>query len=341
VTQVVVRTPEDHRYQLLLDREALAAGEYRDATAEPTLALRILALVAPQEQAREARLLGVEQSNTSIVYDGRLVLKIFRRLQGANPEVEVITALHATGFAHVVEPLAVWRGGGDDLAVLQPFLAGARDGWDLAVEAARRSAPFEDAARLGLVTAAMHQAFAVAFGSEAADARQWAAAMAARIADVQHPELDHRAVGERLGRVADIADAGRSIRIHGDYHLGQTMRADDEWYVLDFEGEPRRPVAERRAPSSPLRDVAGMLRSFAYAAAVGEHPGWDERAGAEFRDAYVDTAGPLLPQDPAATNEIIDAWMLDKAVYELGYEQAHRPDWVGIPLAAVRRYANS
>ena len=128
-----------------------------------------------------------------------------------------------------------------------------------------------------------------------------------------------------------------AIRAHGDYHLGQVLRADGRWYVLDFEGEPARPMAERLVPASPLRDVAGMLRSFAYAAVVGEHPtGWEADCRGAFLDAYLATPGiaAILPAD---ARPVLDAYELDKAIYEVAYERAHRPDWVAIPGAAVER----
>jgi maltose alpha-D-glucosyltransferase/alpha-amylase len=145
-------------------------------------------------------------------------------------------------------------------------------------------------------------------------------------------------------------DAGLAVRIHGDYHLGQVLRVDAGWVILDFEGEPDRPLAARRVHSSPLRDVAGMLRSFHYAAAAAlmerctpQQPEFDELSlqgeawavagGEAFWNAYVERAcqGTLLPS-PRATTVLRDAFELQKAVYEVGYELGHRPEWVGIPL---------
>jgi maltokinase len=339
IARVVARTSDGARYQLLLDARRLAAGECVDATADAALALVLLSTAAPGQHASRVRAMGVEQSNTSLVYDERLVLKLFRRLQGRNPEVAMTVGLHRAGFPHVVPPVAVWQVGDDDLALLQPFLADGTDGWALAVETAPR--PFTEAARLGRITATMHEALARAFGISDADPGRWARHILERAALVSHPDVDAAAIAERVSTLAAVTGAGASIRIHGDYHLGQVMRAGGEWYVLDFEGEPTRPVAERQEPSSPLRDVAGMLRSFAYAAAVAQTPGWDEPASAAFLDAYLDAleGSPLLPRDRECTMAVLDAFMLDKAVYELGYEQAHRPEWIQIPLAAVRRYS--
>jgi maltokinase len=147
-------------------------------------------------------------------------------------------------------------------------------------------------------------------------------------------------------------DAGPSFRIHGDFHLGQTLRSDAGWFVLDFEGEPARPIDERRRPSSPMRDVAGMVRSFHYAAQVAlrEIGGTDDPELAELAQTWewhnaerflAGYAGygdvdRVLP--PAEARHIVRrAFELDKAVYEVGYELGHRPDWVEIPLSAVRR----
>jgi len=391
------------RYQLLLGlrpaaltpaADAAAVGVFEttdgavscfDALTDPELGLALLHHVAPAQEATSVRPINAEQSNTSLVYDERLILKVFRRLTGSNPEIEVTLGLAQQGFPNIAEPVAVWRTSGDDLAVLQRFLAGGVEGWALALtsirdvldqgvdpsEAGGDLAP--EAERLGTMTAELHLALAEAFGTEPGDARRWADASAARVAGVRHPDLDLDAVVAAIDRVRGVPEAGSSIRIHGDYHLGQVLRIDDGWYVLDFEGEPSRPVEERRAPSSPLRDVAGMLRSLSYAAAVGlrEHgtleqstrdpglvvamsgtgdsqPGWglaelasawEQRNRDAFLSAYLRRldGSSLLPRDPESLLALLDVFELDKAVYELAYEQAHRPDWVQIPLDAVRR----
>ena len=143
-------------------------------------------------------------------------------------------------------------------------------------------------------------------------------------------------------------------RIHGDYHLGQVLWAEGDFYLIDFEGEPARPIAERRAKQSPMKDVAGMLRSFSYAAYAGlfahssTRPGqfaelepwarlWQTWASAAFLTGYLATAGHALivPAEPAQRNALLQLFMLDKAFYELNYELNNRPDWVRIPLAAI------
>jgi maltokinase len=267
-----------------------------DAVLDPELALVLLDAVAPNEKAERARLMGAEQSNSSIVYDERLILKVFRRIQrGRNPEVEVTGALAAEGFNHVAEPLAVLRSGQLDLAILQPFLAGAVEGWALALTSLRDLFGLHDtssmpvinldapppppdpgqaggdfsgeAARLGAVTGEMHVALADAFGRHHADFHGWVDAIAKQIAELEPGDVDLAGAQAILDRLVDL-DAGAAIRVHGDYHLGQVLRTDAGWYVLDFEGEPARPIEERRRPTSPLKDVAGMLRSFHYASTV-------------------------------------------------------------------------
>ena len=340
-----------------------------DALADPDLARALLAAVVPGEAAEVVRPVGVEQSNTSLVFDERLILKVFRRLhEGANPDVEVAAALARAGFDNVAEPLGVWRRAGTDLAVCTPYLAGAAEGWALALTSLRDmyATACEDPAqcggdfgaearRLGQVTAGMHLALAAAFGTGPADPAGWAAGAQAQAARLAGPPaaVDGDAVRAALARLPEPAAAGASVRVHGDYHLGQVMRTDAGWYVLDFEGEPARPPAERRATSSPLKDVAGLLRSFDYAAAYARRErdeaeqdalapmarAWEARNRTAFLAGYEATEGidALLPAPGAHRAAVLAAFELDKALYEVLYELAHRPDWVEIPLAAVRR----
>ncbi len=353
-----------------------------DATFDPDLGLHLYwHVTGGDESARRVRPIGVEQSNTSLVYDERLILKVFRRLlPGPNPEVEVTSALNEVGFPWVAEPLAtetitLESGVGYDLALLQPFLTGAVDGWALALTSLRdlfgvqdtQSMPVIDASappppaadpgqaggdfaaeahRLGETTAAMHIAMTEAFGRDEGDADGWAddiEVQARRSLGDVVPALD---ILDELRHV----DPGPAIRAHGDYHLGQVMRTDAGWYVLDFEGEPDRPLEERQRRTSPLRDVAGMLRSFHYASAVAltERDGdefiqpaeaWEARNRQAFLDGYLPAAakGGILPPDQAAVDAVLAAFELEKAVYELSYERAHRPDWEHIPRTALRR----
>ena len=150
---------------------------------------------------------------------------------------------------------------------------------------------------------------------------------------------------DRLQLMSHVGVGGRLIRHHGDFHLGQTMLRDAGWVILDFEGEPARSLLERRRKRSPLRDVAGMLRSFAYAASASEllrgvpaPDGWEERARSAFLEAYMETVEPsLLPAGRPATEKLLAIFELEKAVYELRYELNNRPDWVPIPVAGIAR----
>jgi maltokinase len=143
-----------------------------------------------------------------------------------------------------------------------------------------------------------------------------------------------------------VGSAGRVIRHHGDYHLGQVLEGrDGRWIVLDFEGEPARTLVERRRKRSPLRDVAGMLRSFAYAASaariLNDTPApedWENEVRAAFLGGYLATVDPtLLPPGRAAVERLIAVYELEKAVYELRYELDNRPDWASIPVAGICR----
>ena len=338
-----------------------------DATLDPDYARLLLGRVAPHEEAHLVRPMGAEQSNTSLVFDDRVVLKLFRRLHtGPNPDVEITTALAATGFTHVAEPLGVWRRGDVDLAVCSRYLAGGAEGWALALTSLRdlyatggddpaaAGGDFAaEAGRLGEVTAGLHLALAESFGSERGDPAAWAKTVEAQAARLEEGDLDPILLEAFVERLRAVAEPGSAIRVHGDYHLGQVMRTDSGWFVLDFEGEPARSLAERRLPSSPLKDVAGMLRSLQYAAAVALSErdeleqerlfqlaeAWERRNRMAFLRGYLCTEGveALLPEAGADRHAVLAAFELDKAVYEVLYERAHRPDWVEIPRRAIRR----
>ena len=272
------------------------------------------------------RPIGGEQSNSSIVFGDTLILKAFRRLEpGVNPELEVLRFLSARGFAHIA-PLIGWydyegRLMNVTLGTLQEYLAGARDGWELALEDLEGFVPL--ARDLGRVTGEMH----TALGSEASDpdfapeepSVENLSLLTATIDEeiervfVDLDETDERVAPiagrgqdarERLQALSHIGAGGRLIRTHGDYHLGQTMLADRGWVILDFEGEPARPLPERRRKRSPLRDVAGMLRSFAYVASAAElQRGTKAPEGWEDESARGVPGGLLLgrrPEPPAA-----------------------------------------
>jgi maltokinase len=377
----------------LLGKERVTVGEvdgwlYYDALVDPELALAVLEKVAPDESATIARPLVVEQSNTSVVYDERLILKLFRRVHPEpNPDVEITEILGERGFPHVVPQLAELRSDRADLAVVRQYLLGSTDAWELAHTSLRdllgtRMPPEEaggdfgpEAFTLGEVTGRLHVALAEAFGIDTPDPQAWLDGFRAQLARVPKvearlPAYDEAASGEPvptevaevvdvaaveavLAGLVDVADAGRAFRIHGDLHLGQFLLGDAGWFVLDFEGEPVRPVAERMAAASPLRDVAGMVRSFHYAARTGLAErgrdvdaelveladAWEARAVEAYLAGYrhVEGVDELLPASDEDRGKIVRAFELDKAVYEVIYELAHRPEWVDIPASAVRR----
>lgn len=293
--------------------------------------------------------LGADQSNTS-VHTADHVLKVFRRLwPGRNPEIEVGAALRAAGTTQVA-PLQAWASvsnGNDtyDVLAVHRRVSGT-DGFQLAVADARRylrgerEQHFPGAAyELGIALGAVHADLAGAFGRREPhdlgprlSARLLGRLDAIRDLPVLQPYVPTAAAV--FGELAGL-DARMPVqRIHGDLHLGQTLFARDGWKLIDFEGEPRRPLTERTAPDTVLRDVAGMLRSFDYAArwdpssgtAAGE---WRDRTTAMFLEGY------RLQHPDALLREVLDALLLDKAMYEVGYESAYRPNRVRIPLAAV------
>ena len=320
-----------------------------------------------------ARVLSAEQSNTSVAFGDEMILKIFRRLEpGLNPELELLQFLSSHGFANVAA-LGGWYGYAGEplnatLGILQAFIPDARDGWELALDelAADPGAFLERVGRLGEVTAEMHTVLAShdsdpAFAPETPSVEALGlltATVDEEIAQVFLELPDDERVAPIAGRAEEVRDhlqalthaggTGMSIRTHGDYHLGQTLWSGDDWVILDFEGEPARTFAERRRKRSPLRDVAGMLRSFAYASIAAQLRGasvpaeWEAGARERFLDAYLANVDPaLLPPGHDATERLLSVFELEKAVYELRYELDNRPDWVGIPVAAIQRLIES
>jgi maltokinase len=296
------------------------------------------------------RLLDAEQSNSSLVYGDSYILKVFRRVQpGINPDLEVPWALARQGCTRVPAPAAWFRTSRPQeatLGVLQPFLREATDGWTLALESLASGREFTDEAyELGQATAEVHVALASAFPVDTPSPRQnerLADAMSARLdAAVRSvPDLRPHAPGLRsaFDALATLDGVVRPAqRIHGDFHLGQVLRAGRQWSVIDFEGEPARPLAERRRLQSPVRDVAGMLRSFDYAARSRHpwRPEWAQRCRESFCAGYAAEA----EWDPREEPDLLRAYETDRAVYEVLYEARHRPDWLPVPMAAVRRLA--
>jgi trehalose synthase-fused probable maltokinase len=320
-------------------------------------------------ELREARPVGAEQSNTSIVFDEELILKVFRRLEaGINPELELLRFLTEHDFANIAQ-LAGWyayagRQMDATLGILQQFVVG-EDGWDRALDT-MESEPerfLDSLHHLGEVTGRMHSVLGSdsddpAFAPEETSAESLGLLTATVDEEIEsifmdlpddNPELEPirgrgEEVRERLRMLTNLGGTGRVIRHHGDFHLGQTLWADDDWVVLDFEGEPARSLPERRRKRSPLRDVAGMLRSFAYAASASpllrevETPvAWEERARTEFLDGYRKTVEQHLVPSGTAMDKLLRVFELEKAVYELRYELNNRPEWVKIPVAGIVR----
>ncbi|HYK68306.1 MAG TPA: aminoglycoside phosphotransferase [Streptosporangiaceae bacterium] len=313
--------------------------------------------------SRNGRLLGAEQSNTSLVFDNRVILKVLRRLfPGDNPDLEVADALARLGSAHVAAPYGWIEADLDGervlLGVLSQFLAGASDGWSLALaslrelraEPAEPGLPYADEARLlGIATAELHKDLARAFGSRAmtpAELTAMADDMHRKLADAVDLVGDLRRYEARISAaydaVAQLTTPVELQRIHGDYHLGQVLRASHGWVALDFEGEPGVPLEVRRAPAPALRDVAGMLRSFDYAArhelVTGDTPSAADAASAWARqceDAFCAGYAAGGGADPAGHATLLRALTLEKAVYEVVYEYRHRPSWLPIPLDFV------
>jgi maltokinase len=359
------------------------AGFFYDAPHDSAYAAAILDLISTETEVGGARghrqpgarpvtvttsaVLTGEQSNTSIICriaDGSpVILKVFRALHaGDNPDVVLQSAISAAGSALV--PISVgfvsgqWpdsAGGGTahgHLAFAQEFLDGAEDAWRSALRAATTGEDFSQRARrLGRATAELHATLAAAMPTrepESADVTRLLAAMDTRVDAALHavPNLTkHRGAIEAALRAVRGAPWPPLQRIHGDFHLGQVLGVGDAWVLVDFEGEPLRPMSERSELDLPLRDVAGMLRSFDYvagavlrsgASATDLEPGrWAENARGAFLGGYFES-------NPAAgetARSLLTALELDKALYEAVYEARNRPDWLGIPVGAIERLA--
>ncbi|MYW63607.1 phosphotransferase [Streptomyces sp. SID8379] len=299
------------------------------------------------------RPLRAEQSNSSVVYGDRLIAKFFRRVvPGTNPDLELPLALAREGSERVPAPVAWFETGHTDngtetttLGVLQPYLKGAADGWDLALDHLGKREEFAAEAReLGRATAEVHRALAHALPTVTytrAQTEQLTAAMTRRLETTaqQVPALLPYvpALRTSFDALRDLAADGhtwQAQRVHGDLHLGQCLREPDgTWQLIDFEGEPSRPLAERRLPHPPHRDIAGMLRSFDYAARSHRpwRPDWSMSCRAAYCTGYAEVTG----RDPRADPVLLRAYETDKAIYEALYEARHRPDWLPVPMAAL------
>ena len=350
----------------------------------------------------EPKLGSAEQSNTSLIFGDRAILKFFRRLEaGENPDPEIGSALTEVGFANVPRLMGrirfVTGSSSTDAGMLQELVPGSTDAWKYALDTGKpyfsgkgdstANAFAADAEAIGSVTRAMHEALASirdkpAFAIRSATPKD-VAGWGERAKRSVNQGLDLLgAVQKRNGlprdRVAEAEvllrrrqhfldhldeivhaterDAGSLIRHHGDYHLGQLLRGSDgKFYVIDFEGEPARPLAERREPHSALRDVAGMLRSFGYAAATlaTEASGtlqphlrelnsarWERDARSAFMRGYLSKnggAGSFLPKADHGIRQLVSLFETEKVFYELAYELNNRPDWVWIPMRGISK----
>jgi maltose alpha-D-glucosyltransferase/alpha-amylase len=334
-----------------------------------------------------------EQSNTSLRFDDLAIVKLVRRLQpGPNPDEEILRGLSDVGFDRVPELLgtASWISADAinvPILLAQAFVPNSGDGWSwllnrlalLLNNADPKAVDLTPERMLGRRTAEMHLAMSEIPGADFApelsttesvmfEIARTSDALQAVIAMIkeQHHRLpasiqEHlpsiisalQLRGSSLEGFRDEAGLPR-IRAHGDYHLGQTLRTlDGDWIIIDFEGEPARPVAERRQKTSALKDVAGMLRSFSYARGVAERSrdgpmpagvrarmaNWEERARFAFIESYRQTIATgrieLVPRDEANFARALEAWELDKAIYEIAYEARNRPSWIDIPLRSL------
>jgi trehalose synthase-fused probable maltokinase len=404
--EVVERLPLGERLELALVQTRFATGTHElyqlllgptgfDALIEPKTAIELLRRIDGNEEIAsgngrfsfqradgvadvgddvQARVLNVEQSNSSVVFDDRLVLKVFRKLEpGINPELELLRFLTRRDYPNIA-PLHGWyeydgQALASTLGVTQQFFADAVGGWELALDEIEGDCVrfLDRLGSLGTVTAHLHNVLASdasdpAFAPEQPSQESLSLLTATVDEDIERIFLrlgdDHRVapiagrgqdVRERLAARSQIGITGRAIRTHGDYHLGQTLQTPRGWVIIDFEGEPARPLPERRQKRSPLRDVASMLRSFAYMnsamAILRNHPApsdFEQHARERFLESYLrDVDATLLPSGEAAIANLLSIFELEKAIYELQYELDNRPDWVSIPVAGIRRLLES
>lgn len=347
---------------------------------------------------QSVRVIGTEQSNSSIVFDDTVILKLFRKVEkGVNPDLELVWYLTNEGFPNI--PLhagdVIYEAETDteeihiDLGLAQQFIGEAVEGWSKVLKHvhafydevderdAREDMRFLTEERaggmltsleeLGEVTAQLHVTLARAEvdanltpdNADSFDLDSWTAralTLLRKLAGAQIPELKSLTapITDRINSLSEVEEPGMKIRVHGDYHLGQVISTTRGWMILDFEGEPARSLEDRREKQSALRDVAGMLRSFNYAAMAAlferAEPDteewkrlepwaemWESLARERFLHGYLTRSleGRFLPPDRETLMTMLDVFEIDKALYELMYEQLHRPDWARIPVRGL------